>query len=192
MPTVVCAFCGAKFYVTPYRSKTSKYCSRTCKHKGLRKHNNYQIFKDYALIEINNSKYGIMHAIIDLKDIKLCQKYYWNVRKNKNIFYVESYTGSKTGKERTHLHRLLNKTPDNLVTDHINGNSLDNRRSNLRAVTQRINTLNRHVVNNNTGVRGVYKDKYNYRAKIGNLYLGMFKTLEEAKFAREEAIKKYA
>lgn len=41
------------------------------------------------------------------------------------------------------MHRLVNKTPDNLETDHINGDRLDNRRKNLRSVTASINQLNR-------------------------------------------------
>jgi hypothetical protein len=41
------------------------------------------------------------------------------------------------------LHQfVLGRAPKPLVTDHINGNKLDNRRENLRFVTQRVNCLN--------------------------------------------------
>lgn len=40
------------------------------------------------------------------------------------------------------MHRVIAKTPPRLVTDHINGNRLDNRKENLRTVSQQINAWN--------------------------------------------------
>lgn len=40
------------------------------------------------------------------------------------------------------MHRVIAKTPPRLVTDHINGNKLDNRKENLRTVSQQINAWN--------------------------------------------------
>lgn len=53
------------------------------------------------------------------------------------------WRGVVDGKKQTvRLHRLINKTPDSLFTDHINRNKLDNRRANLRTVTQAENNAN--------------------------------------------------
>jgi hypothetical protein len=108
----------------------------------------------------------------------------------------------------TGLHRyLMNlKYGERLAVDHINGNGLDNRRSNLRVGTFSENMHNYHLVSvkNKTGFRGVGEtpnkringkiDMY-YSAKIRvngrTIYLGKFKTPEEAHSAYQQGAIKY-
>jgi hypothetical protein len=87
-----------------------------------------------------------------------------------------------------------------LIVDHINGNSLDNRISNLRLVTPRENALNRCVSSNSaSGKMGVHwaKSENKWRACIvvndKNIHLGYFKPHEFdlACAARDAAEKKY-
>lgn len=96
----------------------------------------------------------------------------------------------------TMLHRVILERAgvclDGLVVDHINGNSLDNRRSNLRAVSNQENARNISGSRSHgkSGVLGVHFDKSRNKwmahisamGKIRNL--GRFDTLEEAKAAR--------
>jgi hypothetical protein len=76
------------------------------------------------------------------------------------------------------------------VIDHINGNKSDNRFENLRDVTQTQNIQNQRkaqMSNKSTGVLGVFKNGSGFAARISHnntkIYLGTFKTTEEAKAA---------
>lgn len=56
------------------------------------------------------------------------------------------------------LHNHLMRPPKGMLTDHVHGDKLDNRRHNLRVTDQHRNQVNRHKVNRNssTGIRGVH------------------------------------
>ena len=59
------------------------------------------------------------------------------------------------------------KTPKGMYTDHIDGNSLNNSKSNLRICTNRENAYNRGKQSNNTsGYKGVYKTGKTWVARI--------------------------
>lgn len=84
------------------------------------------------------------------------------------------------------------------VVDHINGDSGDNRIGNLRASSYKNNPKNRKTQENNTsGQAGVHfcnRDKrwvaiIRYNCK--QIYLGSYKTKEEAVKARQEGEKRY-
>lgn len=96
------------------------------------------------------------------------------------------------------MHRVIANPADNEVVDHINGNTLDNRRSNLRPCLQRDNSRNRRIprVKSKTSTfKGVWKDirrkgwlasiRVNYRT----VHLGAFSTEELAAIAYDNAAK---
>lgn len=73
------------------------------------------------------------------------------------------------------------------VVDHINGNTRDNRRKNLRNITQGNNTRNRHMAKNNkTGYKGVSLNKRTGKYEVHicingkDKYLGLYDTAIEA------------
>jgi hypothetical protein len=101
------------------------------------------------------------------------------------------------GKRKNYyLHREIMGSPPGLTIDHIDGNPLNNRRSNLRIATQAQNVQNRNPLSNTkTGFRGIYRDGNRFPAVVilnGKIIrLGKFKTLAEAVVAVNQARAKY-
>ncbi len=98
-------------------------------------------------------------AVIDASDASLVEGFNWCAMVSRNTVYAVRHS-TATGKDRlAMMHRAIAKTPDGIVTDHINGNGLDNRRSNLRYATVSQNAQNSGFrANNTSGVRGVCWD----------------------------------
>lgn len=129
-------------------------------------------------------------TIVDDEDFEELNRLKWR-RNNKGYAYSIKYVKLEVGKytnKFTLIHRLL--CPNNETTDHINGNKLDNRKSNLRPATRSQNQANRGVQSNNTsGYKGVHYDKLRnkWRARVvlnrKGINLGDFKTPEEAALA---------
>jgi hypothetical protein len=77
------------------------------------------------------------------------------------------------------LHRLVVDAPENMVVDHLNGNRLDNRKSNLRICTQAINAANRK----NTKGYAWDKSKNKWLVRYRRSFYGRYDTEIEAQKA---------
>lgn len=142
-------------------------------------------------IKLTRGKY----AIIDDEDFDFLNQFKWYCS---FYGYAVRDVGGRKNKKCIFMHRIINKTKDNEITDHINRNRLDNRRCNLRTVTSRENIINRGLnKNNSSGYKGIVfrKDikKWNARIKINyrDISLGCFINIKDAVFARKQAEIKY-
>lgn len=146
-------------------------------------------------IELTQGKF----TIVDDEDFEELNKHKWHyaggyARRNKRL---------ENGKRKiVFMHRELMETPEGFETDHINGDRLDNRRSNLRIVTKEENQRNTKARKGVSRFKGVsyYKTK---RHKTGYWIariqvdgkvkkLGYFKSeIEAAKAYNRAALKHY-
>jgi hypothetical protein len=155
-------------------------------------------FKDNLLYIVLGNIDGItIETFIDAEDferIDVVPKWGVSKTKNRETFYVQGYYEGRT----IGMHRWIMNPPLDKVVDHINRNPLDNRRCNLRILTQGENLQNKRVYKNSkSGVRGVYWDKIQklwkaqYRLNGKAKHLGRFETIEEAEKVVKEARNKY-
>lgn len=133
----------------------------------------------------------------DLEDYDRIKDYYW--RENKDG-YLKAWDSEKQGFVSIHQIILLDKSMDfsNFIIDHINRDTLDNRKSNLRIVTLSQNRQNHGIQKNNTsGFSGVsWNTRQNkWHSQIFNdkkvISLGYYTNKEEAIKARLKAELKY-
>ena len=84
-------------------------------------------------------------AMVDDEDYELLNQYSWGATHGRTTFYATRIEKNPQG-ERTLIlmHRQIMKPPKGLQIDHINGNGLCNKKGNLRIVTVRQNSQNRH------------------------------------------------
>lgn len=85
------------------------------------------------------------------------------------------------------MHHVLLCPPDGLVTDHINGNKLDNRRMNLRICTQAQNCMNNG--GRSDQLKGVYRVGKRWKAQIRSESLGYFDSKIDAALEYDKAAK---
>lgn len=130
--------------------------------------NEYKVIDDYVIIYLNSKKYGTKEAIIDLDDLEklLNFKYTWYpvYYKKWDTFYCRCsvYNGMKNGKGTCRMLYLSQfvlgiKGGRVRLIDHINHNTLDERKKNLRPLSTSDNSCHRNKLNSNnkSGYRNV-------------------------------------
>lgn len=159
---LLCDFCGSNERVR----FSSKYNGQLChihymqmyhtgklkavRHSGA---NEYLICDDYAEIIIyDKNRNEKLRAKIDIEDVEKCKQLRWCTSSNGYIVSKKKYNAIL-------LHRYILGLSDECkeyIADHINHDTTDNRKSNLRIVTYSQNAMNACAPTNNTSsVRGV-------------------------------------
>lgn len=151
--------------------------------------NNYKINEDTITIFIKD------------KELFINKEFLFLVIKSK--IWLRNWNGycyamiRHNGKDHR-LHRVIMNCFDMKVVDHINHNTLDNRKSNLRICTRQQNQMNmRTSIDNKSGFKGVCYEKRrkHFRATIRinkkQKHLGSYKTAETAALAYNKAAIEY-
>lgn len=134
---------------------------------------------------------------INKKDIHIMYKHNW--QPDDRPRYRTPHIKATINGKKTSLHRLLMGEPKGKVVDHIDGNALNNKRSNLRICTHKQNMRNKKKTNKGSSsqYKGVtfHKKSQKWRANITIKkvkYLGQFDSeVQAAKKYNEAAIKYY-
>lgn len=132
------------------------------------------------LVQLNRD----MHAVVSACDLVLLRSKVWRVHfSNSN---GKPYARSS---DDVYMHRLITACPATLKVDHKNGNTLDNRRSNLRVVNFEQNNANRKSYSA-SGFKGVRAVGHRWRARIAfrgvETHIGYFGSAEDAARAYDD------
>jgi hypothetical protein len=140
-----------------------------------------------------------LFATVDDGDFEWLNQWNWSALKvgKLRVKYYAVRTVREDGKSRTVLmHRLIGGATKGTVTDHRDGDGLNNRRSNIRVCTQASNSLNHVGHSDRAGSRfkGVYWHKQNSRwvADFRGKYIGSFGSEEDAARAYDQAAMTYS
>lgn len=130
-------------------------------------------------------------AIVSPEDYGRLSAFKWcaSVKRAGGVYGV---SGGRANRQSLH-HAVIGKPPEGLVVDHINGNTLDNRRENLRFVTNAENVRNfTRPPRASTGHRNVYVHKSGFTVRVTRQGVrhrgGWHKSLEAAVAARDSLI----
>ena len=139
-----------------------------------------------------------MFAIVDIEDYNNISGYKWYSRNHRGLFYAGRNITIDKGKQTTILmsRQIMGITNPVVSIDHINHNTLDNRRNNLRVCNHRINMHNVNLSKTKTskyiGVN-LMSDRPRYRAELQvfgkKLHLGVFEDEADAHAAYCGAVK---
>lgn len=183
--------CNCKVHGKGYCDRHYRQFKRYGEIRRTRKDPNEIIIYDgYAeIILYDDNCKEIDRCKIDIEDVEKVKGYKWS--KDNYGYCIHTNLNIK-------LHRYIMNCPEDMVVDHINHDTLDNRKENLRICTKKQNERNIKLRSNNisgyTGV-GFHKETNKWRAYIQKdnklITLGLFENKKDAIKARKEAEKEY-
>ncbi|TIM70997.1 MAG: hypothetical protein E5Y58_13770 [Mesorhizobium sp.] len=134
--------------------------------------------RDYCVVPVNENG-RTQWAKVSREDYEQVSQYSWSVLRSSPL---RAYASGVLEGRRVLMHRLVRNAPPNLMVDHANGDTLDNRRLNLRLATPKENARNsRRHRDGVSGFKGVSKGlNGKWAAKINNQFIGQYVTAEIA------------
>lgn len=138
-------------------------------------------------LTITSPKYGRHIILYDDEDYELISSKSWYLgTHHTKKFYCKSVPVPRKAEKSILMHRFIMNAPPDKLIDHINGNTLDNRKVNLRLATASQNLFNSKIPKNNTtGFKGVVFNKRanKFMASARGEHLGYFKDKIDAAIA---------
>lgn len=144
-----------------------------------------------------------LFSLVDDEDFEMVSQVHWSERRKKykentRTYAIHEYT-IDGDRGRIYLHRLILRAEIGEIVDHINHDTLDNRKENLRKCTHAENMRNqlKHYYSATSPYKGVtcHGRKGWWKAVIsvdGKSHLiGVFERPEQAAHAYDEAARKY-
>lgn len=137
-------------------------------------------------------------ALVDDEDFYLANQFKWFAHYDGTNWYAKRYLGKRGGKDSYELlHQFL--APENRLTDHVDGNGLNNQRLNLRLATHAQNLANQKKQRRKTTSRfkGVYwkKQSEQWVTQIGfggaRIHLGYYENETDAAHVYDYAARIY-
>lgn len=148
------------------------------------------------MLEIPLSR-GLIALVDDDCQWLLTWKWHASGRSKKsNLVYAQRTEHiTRTDRRLIYMHRVLCPAADGLDVDHIDGNGLNNQRSNLRAIPHALNIAKANRPIGPSGYRGVHFSKHRHKwtaqirgGKAGQVVnLGVFATAFDAAIAWDKA-----
>lgn len=186
-----CNVCGITYQ--PIR-KGSKFCTLKCFNNSRTKASRNVPLPESVpgakWIPLTQGKF----ALVDDEDFDEINHYKWCAvkvakRGNRDIFYAKNTV------QKIYMHRSFTHLEEYEEIDHFDGDTLNNRKSNLRIVSKLGNSYNRKISDRNkSGFKGVAtteSDTYSVRLSIQYkmAYIGTFSSPEEAAKAYDSAVR---
>lgn len=134
-------------------------------------------------------------ALVDEADYATLMQWRWYVDGQGYACREKRCGGGK--KIKITMHRQIHPSPDGMYTDHINGNTLDNRKTNLRSVTPSENCYNRKLRsdarNKHKGIQKSHTGRWYAKIQHQGIcrHLGGYATEQEAAQAYNSAAKEH-
>jgi hypothetical protein len=136
-------------------------------------------------------------ALVDDEDFEFLNQWNWYARWDKTTLSYYAFRTEFPTRKTIVMSRLIMNTPKDLQCDHINHDTLNNQKRNLRNVTKSNNQMNRKGprINTDLGILGVHRHGSGFRGDINinkkSIHLPTRRTIEEAIADRKAAEEKY-